>query len=125
MRVTHITRDLKKVAKNWHIPVFINTQADKNTSKKGPNLDSIMYTQAIGQDSDDVWALFRDEVMINEKEMQLRILKQREGVLAKIMLNWDFDVMNFSEIYAEQQQEDNNTAQKVEENTFDINNIGE
>lgn len=125
LRVANITRDLKQLAFRLDKPIFINTQADKNTSKKGPNLDSIMYTQAIGQDSDDVWALFRDEVMINEKEMQLRILKQREGVLAKIMLNWDFDVMNFSEIYAEQQQEDNNATQKVEENTFDINSIGE
>lgn len=102
LRVTHITRDLKKTAKNWHIPIVINTQADKNTSKKtGPELGSIMYTQSIGQDSDNVLALFRDEVMFNDKEMGIKVLKQREGVLGKVIINWDFDKMNFQSIYAE------------------------
>lgn len=51
LRVAHITRDLKKLTKRCGKPIMINTQADKNTSKKsGPELDSIMYTQAIGQD---------------------------------------------------------------------------
>ncbi len=102
LRVTHITRDLKKTAKNWHIPIFINTQADKNTSKKtGPELGSIMYTQSIGQDSDIVLALFRDEIMINDREMGIKVLKQREGVLGKVIINWNFDKMNFSSIYSE------------------------
>ena len=102
LRVAHITRDLKKLAKRCKKPILINTQADKNTSKKtGPELGSIMYTQAIGQDSDDVWALFRDEVMINDKEMALKVLKQREGILGKLLLNWNFDIMDFSEIYAD------------------------
>ena len=63
LRVAHITRDLKKLAKRAKVPIFINTQADKNTSRKtGPELGSIMYTQAIGQDSDNVLSLYRDEV---------------------------------------------------------------
>lgn len=102
LRVTHITRDLKKIAKNWHKPIVINTQADKNTSKKtGPELGSIMYTQSIGQDSDNVLALYRDEVMIADKEMGLRVLKQREGELGKVIINWDFDNMKFNSIYSE------------------------
>ena len=102
MRVTHITRDLKKTAKNWHLPIVINSQADKNTSKKtGPELGSIMYTQSIGQDSDNVLALFRDEIMINDKEMGIKVLKQREGVLGKVIINWNFDKMNFKSIYSE------------------------
>ena len=104
LRVTHITRDLKKASKNWHIPFVINSQADKNTSKKtGPELGSIMYTQAIGQDSDNVLALFRDEIMINDKEMGIRVLKQREGVLGKAIINWDFEHMNFKSIYSEKE----------------------
>ena len=102
LRVAHITRDLKKTAKNWHIPIVINTQADKNTSKKtGPELGSIMYTQAIGQDSDSVLAVFRDEIMLNDREMGIKVLKQREGVLGKVIINWNFDTMNFKSIYAE------------------------
>lgn len=107
LRVTHITRDLKKCAKNWHLPILINTQADKNTSKKtGPELGSIMYTQSIGQDSDNVLALFRDEIMINDKEMGIKVLKQREGVLGKVIINWNFDKMNFKSIYSESSAND-------------------
>lgn len=109
LRVTHITRDLKKTAKNWHIPIVINTQADKNTSKKtGPELGSIMYTQSIGQDSDNVLALFRDEVMLNDKEMGIKVLKQREGVLGKVIINWNFDKMDFKSIYSEGSDDNSN-----------------
>lgn len=102
LRVTHITRDLKKIAKNWHVPILINTQADQNTSKKtGPALGDIKYSQAIGQDSDNILALFRDEIMINDNEMGVRVLKQREGILGKAIINWDFHRMNFKSIYAE------------------------
>lgn len=117
LRVAHITRDLKKLAKRAKIPILINTQADKNTSKKtGPELGSIMYTQAIGQDSDNVLALFRDEIMINDREMGIKILKQREGTLGKLTMNWDFDTMNFSEIYFEQDSDD------TPSNTLDVLN---
>ena len=116
LRVTHITRDIKKAAKNWHIPIVINTQADKNTSKKtGPELGSIMYTQSIGQDSDNVLALFRDEVMINDKEMGIKVLKQREGVLGKVIINWDFDTMNFKSIYSENNSSDTSSANSSNE----------
>lgn len=128
LRVAHITRDLKKLAKRCKKPILINTQADKNTSKKtGPELGSIMYTQAIGQDSDDVWALFRDEVMINDKEMALKVLKQREGILGKLLLNWNFDVMDFSEIYADTNEQDfdadgdsDESTHSSKDNTLDI-----
>lgn len=120
LRVSHITRDIKKTAKNWHIPILINTQADKNTSKKtGPELGSIMYTQSIGQDSDNVLALYRDEIMLNDKEMGIKVLKQREGVLGKVIINWDFDHMNFKSIYAENNEEEddgNSSTTEAEDN---------
>lgn len=116
LRVAHITRDLKKLAKRSKVPIFINTQADKNTSKKtGPELGSIMYTQAIGQDSDNVLALFRDEIMINDREMGVKVLKQREGTLGKLTMCWDFDTLNFSEIYMEQSDDD-----EVPDNTLNV-----
>ena len=124
LRVTHITRDLKKTAKNWHLPIVINSQADKNTSKKtGPELGSIMYTQSIGQDSDNVLALFRDEIMINDREMGLKVLKQREGVLGKVIINWDFDKMNFKSIYAESTASDDNVGEDSAEDNDRIMSI--
>ena len=111
LRVTHITRDLKKIAKNWHLPIMINTQADQNTSKKtGPALGDIKYSQAIGQDSDNILALFRDDIMFNDNEMGVRVLKQREGMTGKAIINWDFNHMNFKSIYAESSASDNNSG---------------
>lgn len=105
LRVSHITRDLKKTAKNRHIPVFINSAADQNTSKKsGPGLGDIKYAQSIGMDSDNVIALFRDEVMRNDNEMGAIVLKQREGSTGKVYMNWDFHTMNFKGIYAEKNE---------------------
>ena len=121
LRVTHITRDLKRIAKDWHIPILINTQADQNTSKKsGPNLGDIKYSQAIGQDSDNVLALFRDEVMLNDREMGVKVLKQREGTLGKVMINWDFETMNFTSIYSETSD---NTVTESEEDEADSSAI--
>ena len=101
-RITHITRDLKKVAKRLKKPILINTQADQRTTKKsGPNLGDIKYSQAIAQDSDNVLALFRDEVMIADNEMGIRVQKNREGTLGKVVINWDFKKMDFSSIYSE------------------------
>lgn len=102
LRLAHITRDLKKLAKRIKKPIIINTQLDEKTGKKtSPKLGDIKYTQALGQDSDIIIALFRDEVMINDREMGLSILKNREGEGGKITLTWDFNSMNFSEVYSE------------------------
>lgn len=102
LRVAHITRDLKQLAKRKKLPIMINSQADSTTSTKtGPELENIGYAKAIGQDSDVVLSLFRDENMISDREMKVKILKQREGILGSVMLNWDFTRMNFSAIYSE------------------------
>ena len=78
-----------------------------------------------GQDSDDILALYRDEVMLSDREMCLKVLKQREGVTGKVMMNWNFDVMDFSEIYAETNDTNfTDDGQPVEaDNTININDI--
>lgn len=102
LRVAHITRDLKMLAKQNKMPILINSQADKTTSSKtGPELDNIGFSSAIGHDSDVVLSLFRDEEMLEDKEMKVKILKQREGVTGSVMLSWDFSTMDFSAIYSD------------------------
>ena len=101
LRVAHITRDLKSLAKTKKIPIFINSQADSNTSiKTGPELTNIGFSKAIGQDSDVVLALSQDEDMRESREMDIKVLKQREGILGKVTLNWDFSTMNFDSVYS-------------------------
>lgn len=116
LRVTHITRDLKKTAKSKHIPIVINSQTDLRASKKsGARLEDVKYTQSIVMDSDNVFSLFRDEVMINDKEMCIKILKQREGILGKLLINWDFDNMDFKSIYSETNSSDDKDSEEEEE----------
>lgn len=63
LRVAHITRDLKKLAKRLHKPIIINTQLDEKTAKKtSPKLGDIKYTQAIGQD-----CLPKDTIVLTEQ----------------------------------------------------------
>ena len=100
LRVAHITRDLKKGAKRLKKPIFINHQADKSTSKLGPELENISYSQALGQDSDTVLGMYRDEVMRGDREMGIKVLKNREGFLGKVLMTWDFTTMRFEEIYS-------------------------
>lgn len=117
LRVAHITRDIKIVSKNTKKPIGINSQADSTTSKKtGPELDNIGYSSAIGQDSDVVLALFRDEQMLEDKESCIKVLKQREGETGNVMVNWDFTTMNFSGIYSDMKEQE----QDMEENLVSI-----
>lgn len=114
LRVAHITRDLKAVAKNRKKPIFINSQADSTTSKKtGPELENIGFSKAIGHDSDVVLSLFQDELMREDREMKLKVLKQREGVLGNVMLNWDFTTMNFEPIYSSTEESDSSSDKAV------------
>lgn len=101
-KVYHITADLKRIAKNYKIPIVINSQADKSTSTKtGPELENISYAQSIGRDSDIVVAVYRTEMMYTDKEMGLKVLKNREGTTGKLLISWDFSDMQFKQIYFE------------------------
>lgn len=112
LRVAHITRDLKALAKLKKLPICINSQADSTTSKKtGPELENIGFSKAIGHDSDVVLGLLRDEEMIEDREMKVKVLKQREGTLGNVVLNWDFTTMNFSTLYSENVEGDKESPQ--------------
>jgi replicative DNA helicase len=107
LRVAHITRDLKKLAKDKKTPIMINTQADSSTSVKvGAELGNIKYARSIGEDSDVVLSLHQDEQMREDKEMMVKVLKCREGVLGKVLMNWDLSRMNFESIYSTQEKQE-------------------
>ena len=86
----------------WDIEVF---SSDKRIIANG----------IVVHNSDVVLALFRDEIMFNDKEMGIKVLKQREGTLGKSIVNWDFDTMDFSEIYQEREED-----KKLLENTISL-----
>ena len=122
LRITHITRDLKILAKRKKLPIIGNSQADSQTSKKtGPELENIGYSKAIGQDADKIWALFQDDQMRTDKEMKIKVLKNREGTLGSITMNWDFTVMNFDSIYSNtEEKEENNSVSSSKEGVVEV-----
>jgi replicative DNA helicase len=133
LRIAHITRDLKKIAKRKKKPILINSQLDKSTSKKtGAELENISYSQAIGQDSDNVMALFRTPLMYSDHEMCVKLLKTREGSTGKLTMTWDFSNMQFEEIYNEKSdggeisdKEDNDEEIEEDDSSFvDVNRGG-
>ena len=76
-------------------------------------MESTMFSQSLIQDSDNMLSLFRDEVMINDNEMMIGVLKNREGTLGKVVINWDFNTMNFKSIYSEKEGgEDKDNAEE-------------
>lgn len=105
-RVTNISRGLKHLAQVCRIPIIGTTQANRATSKKtGPEVDNISYSDAVGQDADNVLGLNQTEEMKNDREMEVRVLKARDSGKCRMMITWDFENMEFKEVYAEMDQE--------------------
>lgn len=118
-RFTHITRDVKKLAKQEHLPIVANTQSDIK-GKDIPSLADVKYSQSTIQDADTVISLYRDAVMINDKELGMKIQKLREGVPGKVVINWDFDTMNFSGIYSERETSESDDAEESAEESNSV-----
>jgi hypothetical protein len=44
--------------------------------------------------------MYRDELMSQDHEMGIKVLKHREGIMGRVIMSWDFTTMNFEEIYS-------------------------
>lgn len=98
LRVANIFRGLKKLAKRTEVPILANTQQDVKSGSA--NLGAINFARSITHESDVVLALERDEEMLEENEAKIKILKQREGTLGNVHINWDFKRMHFEGIFS-------------------------
>jgi len=97
-RVTHITGQLKWSARSLRIPYFGVAQTNIASFNVGAQLDNIAYARSIGQDSDIVFGLHQTKEMREEKRMEVRILKNRDGDLCPpVLMHWDMEYMDFSE----------------------------
>jgi len=96
-RVEMAVRGLKRLAQKRKIPVVQTVQFNRTvrTGATSAGSESIGHTDAIGQDSDVVIAMFQDENMRAGNQMNLRMLKNREGRPAELLVNWDLVLMQF------------------------------
>lgn len=96
-KVTYITQALKQIARSSGIPIIGIAQTNIDSAESGAKLENISYSRSIGQDSDLVIGLYANDDMRIEKKMQVRLLKNRDGMTINEDLFWNPDRMQFGE----------------------------
>jgi replicative DNA helicase len=94
--LSHITRSLKIIAREFNLPVIALSQLSRNVENradKKPILSDLRESGSIEQDADVVLMLYRNQnFLFNQKNFQtieLILAKQRNGPIGTIKLNFD------------------------------------
>lgn len=88
-QVAEISRSMKLLAKELHVPVValsqLNREAEKRVDKR-PIISDLRESGAIEQDADVIMLLWDDPERIGER--QLNLAKQRQGRTGDVRLGW-------------------------------------
>lgn len=96
-KIKNITRGLKQMARRLNKPIMISTQLNRSVKQgKKADQDNVAYGASFYNDADVVIFLYQSEEQKEVKKMVVHYDKVREGKGPTLLLNWDFDVMNFS-----------------------------
>lgn len=94
-----LTIELYQQAKRRKIPYIVSTHfTSKVTKDKKGEAEDVAYTKQAIRLADLAIGLHRDDDMIQNKIMQIQILKHREGVKADILITFDLEKMAFTEL---------------------------
>jgi replicative DNA helicase len=97
--VAEISRSLKLLAKELHIPVVALSQLNRNPearADKRPQLSDLRESGAIEQDSDVVMFIHRDDADAEHKrEAEIILAKHRNGPTGSIRLNFEPSLTQF------------------------------
>lgn len=115
-QVTEISRGLKSLAKELHIPILALSQLSRAVEQREgnkPRLSDLRSSGSIEQDSDVVMFIHRDDKVNYEKAReqnklniaQLIIAKHRNGPTGEIDFRFDPDSLRFLEIDKSHQEE--------------------
>lgn len=94
-KTMYITQALKQTARTLKIPIIGVAQTNRASFQDGPQADNVAGSISIIQDSDIVLGLFADKDMRKEKRMQVRMIKNRDGITGDTDLKWDMETMSF------------------------------
>lgn len=94
-KIMYLTQSLKQLSRTLKIPIIGVAQTNRDSATSGAKLDNIAWSVAIIQDSDMVLGLHQDDDMKNEKRMELRMQKNRDGQTLDVDLLWDMRTMTF------------------------------
>jgi len=115
--VSEITRSLKLMAKDLHIPVIVCSQLNRSTDQRGkahrPQLSDLRESGSIEQDADIVLMLYRPNYyekdaagnspevpmeVANNNEAEVIVVKNRHGSMGTVELNWTEEFAMFSSV---------------------------
>jgi len=104
--ISGISRDLKKLAKQLHIPIIALAQLSRDVEKRAvkiPQLSDLRESGAIEQDADMVLFLYRPSLEERNQDAELKrtasvsIAKHRDGELETFIFDVDDDTQKWSE----------------------------
>lgn len=89
-QVGHISKQMKKIARQLRIPVYGLSQTNSESFTEGAKLTNVSESRAIVHNSDIVLGLSQDEEQRAVDKLELRLLKNRGGASNKVMfMLWD------------------------------------
>jgi len=98
LALTNITRNLKRLAQQYQIPIVISTQVlTWKTNKGNVTLDSIGYSSSFGQDADVAFGLQKEDENVDDTRL-LKILAGRNTSPMDVSLYWDWATGDFREM---------------------------
>lgn len=101
-RITELTRQLKKITQQYHIPVICLSQLNRGSEATGdkiPHLSNLRGSGSIEQDFSSVGLLYKQEDKNGQWWHILNFEKNREGETQRLLYKFDKSKMQFSEDY--------------------------
>ncbi|MCF7830668.1 replicative DNA helicase [Candidatus Gracilibacteria bacterium] len=108
--ISEISRSLKELARELHIPVIAISQLSRSVEgrpDKRPILSDLRDSGSIEQDADVVMMLYRDDYYNQDSEspneMEINVIKHRNGAIGRTYLHFDRSKMKFEDLNKQQQ----------------------
>jgi replicative DNA helicase len=92
-KIANTTRELKQTVLTLKTPIIGIAQINRSGFDEGPEINNVAGSINIMQDSDIVFGLFQSIDMKKESRMQIRMLKNRDGIIANADMKWDMETM--------------------------------
>lgn len=120
-KIMYLTQELKEVSRTLNIPIIGVAQANRDSFREGTSLDNIGGSISAVQDADLVFGLHSDEDMRKERRTELRLHKNRDGIVGNFNLYWKPDTMEFGpyEILRTWVDDKKENIKEVPDNRFD------
>lgn len=110
--ISEISRSLKQLARELHIPVIALSQLSRSVESrpdKRPILSDLRDSGSIEQDADIVMMLYRDDYYNEDSEipneLEINVIKHRNGDIGRIGVHFDRKRMKFSDLASDQRNQ--------------------